>query len=236
MSYDEFDVDKTMSAPALADQLTTLNRENKALMSAVKDNEQYQTDIRKGIVDSGLLGDPSKLDGLYLDDVVEELIKVAQGRAALEVDAKNLRELNKHLTKSLIAIDSMLRDAGIHGSRVEEEHLSENSQLIAIDVAEAISQMKDLSSHLKSLKALKIEPVPMVGAAWDALRHAGVNTNNHTTLADAIGWLGQRYEDVCREANRLVAEMNSETRNEFVNGVLTVHTEGATVIIVDHNT
>lgn len=257
----------------LTGQVTALNRENNALMSATKDHQEYQSSIRKAIVDSGLLKGVRDLDSMHLDETVEELIKAARGRAALEVDANNLRELNTTLAKSLIAVDSMLRDAGIHGPRVEEEHLGENSQLIAIDVAEAISQMKDLSSHLKSLKALKIEPVSMVSEAWGALRRAGVRTEDHATLADAIIHLDQWNNDeikgdlkrrcevidaAWRALNTIegmkigehmsladairwlghqaeIARVRSETHTEFVNGVLTVHTEGATVIIVDHN-
>lgn len=289
-------------------EMTGLINEANALRMVNKDHQQYQTNIRKAIVDSGLAGDPIELDSLHLDEVVDELIeairrqiadkeewkreaernadsaaRTEQGREALEVDVNNLRELNRHLACALGDIDNLLKDFGFHGKRVAEEHLLANAQRILFDTIEAINELKELRDKVKSLRELKIEPIPMVSAAWDALRAAGVNTVDHATLADAIGFLGQQFEatrasvrefqgmasdlsgtigkswlalgthsfgfeanaslpeavaKLSREltkAQNEVGMVRSETHTEFVNGVLTVHTEGTTVIIVDRN-
>lgn len=215
--------------------ISSSNARESNLMGTIREMEGSLNFIR-GFV-AGREGATSSTSRLVQEDlraIVNDVKAAVESRAAFEVDANNLRKLNKHLTKRLLGIGDILRDAGIHRKRATEEHLSGNANLILFDLVDAVDELKGLRAKVESLRNLKIEPVPMVSEAWNALRHAGVNTVDHATLADAIGWLGQRYGDVCREANRLI--MESETRNEFVNGVLTVHTEGTTVIIVDRNT
>lgn len=281
-------------------QIIALTREAKVLMSVIKDHQEYQSNIRKAIVASGLLEGVRDLDSMHLDETVEELIRITrrwisgrdewmgeavrnadsaaraeQSRDAFEMDANNLRELNKSMEYTLGSISSELSRIGFNG--VSAGDPVDHSQRIFTGFIEAITELRELRDKVTSLRALKIEPVSMVAAAWNALRAADVHTEDHATLADAIGFLGRQLTEVSNiasdlsdtitkswlalgahsfgfEANASLSEaisklsreltkaqnevevVRSETHTEFINGVLTVHTEGTTVIIVDRNT